>query len=133
MNPSDHSGSNSIPPATFRPGQPDAESTPAPVFAVPGFRTSGLPAAASRWSRAAIGDIAPGPGFGFGLGVQVLKDPAAAQSPLHAGAWNWGGVYGTHYWVDPAEGLSFVALTNTAVAGMFGAFPSALQRAIFPA
>jgi CubicO group peptidase (beta-lactamase class C family) len=101
------------------------------------IRTGGAgvlrPQSAAAMTRNAIGDIAPGPGFGFGLGVQVLKDPAAAQSPLHAGAWNWGGVYGTHYWVDPAEGLSFVALTNTAVAGMYGAFPSALQRAIYPA
>jgi CubicO group peptidase (beta-lactamase class C family) len=100
------------------------------------IRTGGAgllrPQTAAAMTRNAIGDIAPGPGFGFGLGVQVLKDPAAALSPLHAGAWNWGGVYGTHYWVDPAERLSFVALTNTAVAGMFGAFPSALQRAIYP-
>jgi hypothetical protein len=37
------------------------------------------------------------------------------------------------FWVDPAERLALVALTNTAVAGMFGAFPSALQRAVYPA
>jgi CubicO group peptidase (beta-lactamase class C family) len=43
----------------------------------------------------------------------------------------WGGVYGTHFWVDPKEGLSVVVLTNTAVAGMIGAFPSALQRAAY--
>jgi CubicO group peptidase (beta-lactamase class C family) len=99
--------------------------------------------AGSRWSRAAelqtaaamtrnaIGDLSSAPGFGWGLGVQVLKDPAAAQIPLNAGAWNWGGVYGTHFWVDPKEALSVVALTNTAVAGMIGAFSSALQRAVY--
>jgi CubicO group peptidase (beta-lactamase class C family) len=101
------------------------------------IRTGGAgvlrPETAAAMTRNAIGDIAPGPGFGFGLGVQVLRDPAAAQSPLNAGAWNWGGVYGAHYWVDPVERISFVALTNTAVAGMFGAFPAALQRAVFPA
>jgi hypothetical protein len=42
-------------------------------------------------------------------------------------------VYGNHYWVDPVAHISFVALTNTAVAGMFGAFPLALQRAVYPA
>ena len=101
------------------------------------IRTDGAgvlrPQTAAAMTRNAIGDLGPGPGFGFGLGVQVLKDPAAAQTLLNAGAWNWGGVYGTHYWVDPAERISFVALTNTAVAGMFGAFPSALQRAVYPA
>lgn len=91
------------------------------------------PQTAAAMTRNAIGDLASAPGFGWGLGVQVLTDPIAAQVPLHAGAWNWGGVYGTHFWVDPTEGLSVVALTNTAVAGMIGAFPSALQLAAYPA
>ena len=97
------------------------------------IRTGGAgilrPKTAAAMTRNAIGDLSSAPGFGWGLGVQVLKDPAAAQSSLHAGAWNWGGVYGTHFWVDPEEGLSVIVLTNTAVAGMIGAFPSALQRA----
>jgi len=97
------------------------------------IRTGGAgvlrPETAAAMTRNAIGDLAPGPGFGFGLGVQVLQDPLAAASPLSPGAWNWGGVYGNHFWVDPTRALSFVALTNTAVAGMFGEFPSALQRA----
>jgi CubicO group peptidase (beta-lactamase class C family) len=99
------------------------------------IRTGGAgvlrPQTAAAMTRNAIGDLSSAPGFGWGLGVQVLKDPAAAQSPLHAGAWNWGGVYGTHFWVDPVDGLSVVVLTNTAVAGMIGAFPSALQRAAY--
>jgi len=89
------------------------------------------PETANAMTRNAIGDLSSAPGFGWGRGVQVLKDPAAAQSPLNAGAWNWGGVYGTHFWVDPKQGLSVVVLTNTAVAGMVGAFPSALQRAAY--
>jgi CubicO group peptidase (beta-lactamase class C family) len=97
------------------------------------IRTGGAgvlrPQTAAAMTRNAIGDVASAPGFGWGLGVQVLTDPAAAQSPLQAGAWNWGGVYGTHYWVDPTEALAVVVLTNTAVAGLIGAFPSALQRA----
>ena len=81
-----------------------------------------------------IGDLpvaAAGPGFGWGLGVAVLKDPLAAKLPLRAGSWNWAGVYGTNFWVDPAESLSVVALTNTAVAGMSGDFPTALRRAAY--
>jgi CubicO group peptidase (beta-lactamase class C family) len=43
----------------------------------------------------------------------------------------WGGVYGTHFWVDPKEKLSMVVLTNTAIAGMIGEFPSQLQKAAY--
>ncbi|WP_454720575.1 MULTISPECIES: serine hydrolase domain-containing protein [Cupriavidus] len=76
---------------------------------------------------------AAGPGYGWGLGVAVLEDPAAAGLPLSAGAWNWSGVYGTHFWVDPAAQLSVVVLTNTAVAGMTGAFALATRRAAYAA
>ena len=39
--------------------------------------------------------------------------------------------YGTNFWVDPVAGLSVVALTNTAVAGMTGSFPMALRDAVY--
>ncbi len=102
------------------------------------IRTGGAgiirPETAKAMTTNAIGDLpvgAAGPGFGWGLGVAVLKDPAKANSPVTAGAWNWSGVYGTNFWVDPAEELSVVVLTNTAVAGMTGEFPLAVRRAIY--
>lgn len=105
---------------------------------VEAMRTGGAgiirPDTVAAMTRNAIGDLpvpAGGPGFGWGLGVAVLKDPVAAKLPLHAGSWNWSGVYGTHFWVDPAEGLSVVTLTNTAVAGMNGDFPNALRQAAY--
>lgn len=104
---------------------------------VEAIRTGGVgiirPETAAAMTRNAIGELSSGPGFGWGLGVQVLKDPAAAKTPLNAGAWNWAGVYGNTFWVDPATGLSVVALTNTAVAGMTGEFPLALRRAAYAA
>ncbi len=84
---------------------------------------------------AAVNDgqiVAAGAGFRR-LGVAVLKGPAAAGLPLGAGSWNWTGVYGANFWVDPAVALSAVVLTNTAVAGMTGAFPATLRRAAYPA
>jgi len=97
------------------------------------LRTGGAgvlrPETAAAMTRNATGALGPNPGYGFGLGVQVLSDPATAQVRVPAGTWGWGGVYGTHYWVDPAAALSLVTLTNTAVAGMIGPFPSALQQA----
>ncbi|MES2183273.1 MAG: serine hydrolase domain-containing protein [Pseudomonadota bacterium] len=92
------------------------------------------PETAAAMAANAVGDLqvaAAGPGFGWGLGVAVLKDPAVATSPATAGSWNWSGVYGTTFWVDPVEKLSVVALTNTAVAGMTGSFPTALRRAVY--
>lgn len=84
----------------------------------------------------AIGELAvplAGPGFGWGLGVAVLKDPGVAHSPSAAGTWQWGGVYGTHFWVDPSAKLSVVVLTNTAVAGTVGDFPDAVRKAVYGA
>ncbi len=74
---------------------------------------------------------AAGAGYGWGLGVAVVTDPKAAKIPLPAGSWNWSGVYGTGFWVDPANQLSVVALTNTAVAGIVGNFPLALRKAVY--
>ena len=67
-----------------------------------------------------------GPGWGFGLRPLVLTDPALAHQPQGAGTWSWCGVYGNHFWVDPLEGISFIALTNTGVAGAWGDFSNSI-------
>jgi CubicO group peptidase (beta-lactamase class C family) len=75
----------------------------------------------------------PGPGWGFGLGGSVLVDPAAAGSPQSKGTWQWGGVYGHSWFVDPERRLTVIALTNTAVEGLLGRFPIELRDAIYRA
>lgn len=62
-----------------------------------------------------------------------LLDPEAAGSPQSAGTWQWGGVYGGHWFVDPAQGLSVVVLTNTSLAGVIGAFPNEVRDAVYAA
>jgi hypothetical protein len=37
----------------------------------------------------------------------------------------------THFFVDPAQKLTVIVLTNTALAGMSGAFPDALLEAVY--
>ncbi|MEN5084374.1 serine hydrolase domain-containing protein [Bosea sp. TWI1241] len=73
------------------------------------------------------------PGLGFGLGFSVLRDPVAAGVPETGGTWRWGGAYGHSWWVDPAERLTVVAFTNTALEGMSagGRFPADLSRAVY--
>lgn len=88
----------------------------------------------SAFTSNAIGTLpvsAAGPGFGWGLGVAVLKDPKAAGLRSGPGSWNWSGVYGTSFWVDPSAELSVVALTNTAIGGMVGALPTNLRAAAY--
>jgi len=57
------------------------------------------------------------PGAGFGLGFQVIGDPGKFGAPTSAGAYGWGGAYHSEYWVDPAEGLTVVYLTQLIPAG----------------
>jgi CubicO group peptidase (beta-lactamase class C family) len=51
-------------------------------------------------------------GVGFGLGVYVVVDPVRAQVPSSAGEYGWGGMASTAFWVDPAEDLVVVFLTQ---------------------
>jgi CubicO group peptidase (beta-lactamase class C family) len=59
-----------------------------------------------------------GPGYDFGYGVAVLTDPALAKTRQPPGSYGWSSVYGTGLSVDPASGLAFVVMTQTAVEGM---------------
>ena len=74
-----------------------------------------------------------GPGWGFGIGGAILDDPAAAGTPQAKGTFQWGGVYGHTWFVDRANSLSVVALTNTAFEGMVGAFASDIRDSIYAA
>ncbi len=51
-------------------------------------------------------------GVGFGLGVAVMLDPARALLPGTPGDFFWGGAAGTYFWVDPAEELTVVFMTQ---------------------
>lgn len=44
-------------------------------------------------------------GFGFGLGSRVMMDVAASAGPGSVGEYGWAGAAKTYYWVDPAEDL----------------------------
>jgi len=69
--------------------------------------------------------------WGWSLGLSILKDPVAAKTPQSVGTWAWIGAYGHSYFVDPKEKLTVICLTDTAIAGMTGEFPTALVNAVY--
>jgi len=65
----------------------------------------------------------------FGFGGAVALNPAATGSPLSPGTWQWGGVWGNSWFVDPVRRMTIVNLTNTMLEGMNGRFPRDVQIA----
>jgi CubicO group peptidase (beta-lactamase class C family) len=47
-------------------------------------------------------------GYGFGLGFAVRRQSGVAGILGSAGDYYWSGVYGTYFWIDPAEQLTTV-------------------------
>lgn len=79
-----------------------------------------------------IGDVhreEPGQRFGY-LGA-VIDDPVAANSASARGTVNWGGVYGHSWLVDPANGITIVSMSNTALEGCTGRYPKDLIKAVY--
>lgn len=55
---------------------------------------------------------APMEGVGFGLGFSVMLDPARAQTIGSIGEYSWGGAASTGFWIDPAEDLIVILMTQ---------------------
>lgn len=68
--------------------------------------------------------------FNWGLGVRTVSIQTDFQ-PLTAGSFGWSGAYGTHFWVDPARGVTAVYMHNSATYGGAGApHTLAFERAV---
>ncbi|UTA69398.1 serine hydrolase [Emticicia sp. 21SJ11W-3] len=48
----------------------------------------------------------------FGLGFAITTEKEAARVPPSVGTYDWGGYYGTTYWVDPKEGVIGLIMTQ---------------------
>ena len=59
-----------------------------------------------RWSESTA------EGIGFGLGFSVTLDPARAQILGTPGECAWGGAASTAFWIDPAEEMAVIFLTQ---------------------
>jgi CubicO group peptidase (beta-lactamase class C family) len=51
-------------------------------------------------------------GIGFGLGFSIMLDPAKAQILGSPGEYAWGGAASTAFWIDPAEDMAVIMLTQ---------------------
>jgi CubicO group peptidase (beta-lactamase class C family) len=51
-------------------------------------------------------------GIGFGLGFSVTLDPARAQLIGSPGEYAWGGAASTAFWIDPAEDMAVILMTQ---------------------
>jgi len=54
----------------------------------------------------------PFAGNGFGLGFSVMLDPSRAQIVGTPGEYNWAGMASTAFWVDPAEDMIVIFMTQ---------------------
>ena len=56
--------------------------------------------------------VGPGARYGFGLGFAVRLQTGLADVTGSTGDYNWGGAYGTYFWVDPKEELVVASMTQ---------------------
>jgi CubicO group peptidase (beta-lactamase class C family) len=64
-----------------------------------------------------LGNVEYNDGESFGLGFFVVEDLGARGKPGSVGEYGWGGAYHSQYWVDPAEDLVVVYMTQLIPAG----------------
>jgi CubicO group peptidase (beta-lactamase class C family) len=58
--------------------------------------------------------VGPRGGSTWGLGFAIRSDAASSLMPGSVGSFTWGGIWGTYFWVDPAEQLIGVQLIQVA-------------------
>lgn len=71
------------------------------------------------------------PGRGFGLGVAPVIDAVATGALTSRGEYTWGGAAGTDFWVDPAEEITVVFITQVLRAA--GELRAELRRLVYQA
>jgi CubicO group peptidase (beta-lactamase class C family) len=71
--------------------------------------------------------LGPRRGSSWGLGFAVRTDPNASLIPGAVGSFAWGGLWGTKFWIDPAERLIVVQLIQIESAADTGQYTRALR------
>jgi CubicO group peptidase (beta-lactamase class C family) len=71
-------------------------------------------------------------GVGFGLGFACKLDPVANGYPATRGSYYWGGMASTLFWVDPAEELIVLFMTQLMPSSTFN-FRGQLEALVYAA
>jgi CubicO group peptidase (beta-lactamase class C family) len=85
-------------------------------------------------TQASVGLFSEGPmaGRGFGLGFSVQLDPVDSGVVGSPGEYAWGGAASTYFWIDPAEELIVIFMTQLFPSQTFN-FRDQLRAIIYPA
>lgn len=75
------------------------------------LRSNHLPEAL-RTGKYGVGSYRMQPGFGFGYNLGVVDDPVKLGSATGDGTFLWLGIGGTWFWVDPANDIVFIGMTQ---------------------
>ena len=70
-------------------------------------------------------------GVGFGLGLAVTDDPVAAKVLSGTGESYWGGMASTAFWVDPAEELAVVFMTQLLPSSTYPHPPASSRQLVY--
>jgi Beta-lactamase/PDZ domain len=76
--------------------------------------------------------MGPQNGAGFGLGFGVRTDPESSWIPGTVGSFTWGGVWGTYFWIDPAEKLIGLQMIQVALQDT-GTYSAAIRHLVYAA
>ena len=71
-------------------------------------------------------------GVGFGLGFAVIIDPVKSQQVGSFGEYYWGGAASTIFWIDPAQDIIVIFLTQLMPSNTFN-FRGQLKSLIYSA
>ncbi len=81
----------------------------------------------------AVGEaIGPARGASWGLGFAIRTNPEFSQVPGSVGSYGWNGVWGTYFWIDPAEKLIAVQMIQV-VPGKIGFTFNAIRNLAYGA
>ena len=125
-------------PKAFQAGGAGMVGTPDDLFAFFDHVRAGAPAILKPETfamacRPQTGDVLRAPGCKFSYFSDIIVDAAAAQTPETVGTLGWGGIYGHSWFIDPARELTVLMMSNTAPAGVEGAYVDAIRDAVYAA
>jgi len=79
------------------------------------------------------GFVGPRWGSSWGLGFAIRTDPNSSIVPGAIGSFTWGGLWGTRFWIDPAEQLAVVQMIQIEPSDDKGQYMRALRQFTYDA